>query len=48
MLSPSRAQLTIDESTAVVEGMLVARRASKAKTDVFLVDVDALYTRPSS
>ncbi len=32
----------LDESTAVVEGMLVARRASKAKTDVFLVDVDAL------
>ncbi|MFG6280201.1 aminomethyl-transferring glycine dehydrogenase [Microbacterium sp. 5K110] len=32
----------LDESTAVVEGMLVARRASKAKTDVFLVDADAL------
>ena len=32
----------LDESTAVVEGMLVARRASKAKTDVFLVDLDAL------
>ncbi|WP_435302739.1 aminomethyl-transferring glycine dehydrogenase [Microbacterium testaceum] len=32
----------LDESTAVVEGMLVARRASKAKTDVFLVDIDAL------
>ncbi len=32
----------LDESTAVVEGMLVARRASKAKTDLFLVDVDAL------
>ena len=32
----------LDESTAVVEGMLVARRASKAKTDLFLVDADAL------
>ncbi|MDJ1113466.1 aminomethyl-transferring glycine dehydrogenase [Microbacterium sp. LX3-4] len=32
----------LDESTAVVEGMLVARRASKAASDVFLVDVDAL------
>ncbi|MDZ5144399.1 aminomethyl-transferring glycine dehydrogenase [Microbacterium testaceum] len=32
----------LDESTAVVEGMLVARRASKAKTDLFLVDIDAL------
>ncbi|MCC4249503.1 aminomethyl-transferring glycine dehydrogenase [Microbacterium testaceum] len=32
----------LDESTAVVEGMLVARRASKVKTDVFLVDADAL------
>ncbi|KAJ1683715.1 hypothetical protein LUZ63_021074 [Rhynchospora breviuscula] len=32
----------LDESTAVVEGMLVARRASKAKTDTFLVDADAL------
>ncbi len=32
----------LDESTAVVEGMLVARRASKAKTALFLVDVDAL------
>ncbi|MCG7416004.1 aminomethyl-transferring glycine dehydrogenase [Microbacterium sp. ACRRU] len=32
----------LDESTAVVEGMLVARRASRAKTDVFLVDADAL------
>ncbi|WP_435092108.1 aminomethyl-transferring glycine dehydrogenase [Clavibacter michiganensis] len=32
----------LDESTAVVEGMLLARRASKAKTSVFLIDSDAL------
>ena len=32
----------LDESTAVVEGMLLARRASKAKTPVFLIDADAL------
>ncbi|PPF53773.1 glycine dehydrogenase (aminomethyl-transferring) [Clavibacter michiganensis] len=32
----------LDESTAVVEGMLLARRASKAKTSVFLIDADAL------
>lgn len=32
----------LDESTAVVEGMLVARRASKSRSDVFLVDADAL------
>lgn len=32
----------LDEATAVVEGMLVARRASKVRSDVFLVDVDAL------
>lgn len=32
----------LDEGTAVVEGMLLARRASKAGSDVFLVDVDAL------
>ncbi|GAA1677227.1 aminomethyl-transferring glycine dehydrogenase [Microbacterium lacus] len=32
----------LDESTAVVEGMLVARRASKSASDVFLVDADAL------
>ncbi|WP_242497859.1 aminomethyl-transferring glycine dehydrogenase [Microbacterium protaetiae] len=32
----------LDESTAVAEGMLLARRASKAKTDVFVVDADAL------
>jgi glycine dehydrogenase len=32
----------LDESTAVVEGMLLARRASKSKSSVFLVDADAL------
>ncbi|QIS42575.1 aminomethyl-transferring glycine dehydrogenase [Clavibacter capsici] len=32
----------LDEATAVVEGMLLARRASKAKTPVFLIDADAL------
>ena len=32
----------LDESTAVVEGMLVARRASRSKSNVFLVDADAL------
>ncbi|MBN9191723.1 aminomethyl-transferring glycine dehydrogenase [Microbacterium sp.] len=32
----------LDESTAVVEGMLVARRGSKATSDVFVVDADAL------
>ena len=32
----------LDESTAVVEGMLVARRASKSTSNVFLVDSDAL------
>ncbi|WP_394280044.1 aminomethyl-transferring glycine dehydrogenase [Microbacterium sp.] len=31
----------LDEATAVVEGMLVARRASKSASDVFLVDADA-------
>ena len=31
----------LDEGTAVVEGMLLARRASKAKSDVFVVDADA-------
>ncbi|WP_405376193.1 MULTISPECIES: aminomethyl-transferring glycine dehydrogenase [unclassified Microbacterium] len=31
----------LDESTAVVEGMLLARRASKAASNVFLVDSDA-------
>ncbi len=32
----------LDEATAVVEGMLLARRASKSGSDVFLVDADAL------
>ena len=32
----------LDESTAVVEGMLLARRASKAQGNVFLVDADLL------
>ncbi len=32
----------LDESTAVVEGMLVARRASRSRSEVFLVDADAL------
>ena len=32
----------LDESTAVVEGMLVARRASKSASNIFLVDADAL------
>ncbi|WP_371113425.1 aminomethyl-transferring glycine dehydrogenase [Microbacterium sp. cf332] len=32
----------LDEATAVVEGMLVARRASRSRSDVFLVDADAL------
>ncbi|QLD10594.1 aminomethyl-transferring glycine dehydrogenase [Microbacterium oleivorans] len=32
----------LDESTAVVEGMLVARRASKSRSNVFLVDADAM------
>ncbi|WP_438354970.1 aminomethyl-transferring glycine dehydrogenase [Microbacterium sp. CJ88] len=32
----------LDESTAVVEGMLVARRASRSTSDLFLVDADAL------
>ncbi len=31
----------LDEGTAVVEGMLLARRASRARSDVFLVDADA-------
>ncbi|RLK49065.1 aminomethyl-transferring glycine dehydrogenase [Microbacterium telephonicum] len=31
----------LDEATAVVEGMLVARRASKSTSNVFLVDADA-------
>ena len=32
----------LDESTAVVEGMLLARRASRSTSNVFLVDADAL------
>ncbi|RAZ35065.1 aminomethyl-transferring glycine dehydrogenase [Microbacterium sp. SMR1] len=32
----------LDEATTVVEGMLVARRASKSRSNVFLVDADAL------
>ena len=32
----------LDESTAVVEGMLLARRSSKSRSNVFLVDADAL------
>ena len=31
----------LDEGTAVVEGMLLARRASKLSTNVFVVDADA-------
>lgn len=40
-LSTANASM-LDEGTAVVEGMLLARRASKAATDVFVVDADAL------
>ena len=32
----------LDEGTAVVEGMLLARRASKSKSSTFIVDADAL------
>ncbi len=32
----------LDEGTAVVEGMMLARRASKSESKVFLVDADAL------
>lgn len=32
----------LDESTAVAEGMLLARRASRAASNVFVVDADAL------
>src|SRR5690554_4302880 len=32
----------LDEGTAVVEGMLLTRRASKADSNVFIVDADAL------
>ncbi|WP_373457679.1 aminomethyl-transferring glycine dehydrogenase [Microbacterium murale] len=39
-LSTANASM-LDESTAVAEGMLLARRASKAKSEVFVVDADA-------
>ncbi|MGY1550878.1 aminomethyl-transferring glycine dehydrogenase [Microbacterium sp. A588] len=39
-LSTANASM-LDESTAVAEGMLLARRASKAKSSVFVVDADA-------
>lgn len=37
----------LDEGTAVVEGMLLARRASKVKGDAFLVDADLLPQTPA-
>ena len=40
-LSTANASM-LDESTAVAEGMLLARRASKSKSAVFAVDADAL------
>lgn len=40
-LSTANASM-LDEATAVVEGMLLARRASKSTSNVFLVDADAL------
>lgn len=40
-LSTANASM-LDESTAVVEGMLLARRASKSSSNVFAVDTDAL------
>ncbi|HYJ50552.1 MAG TPA: aminomethyl-transferring glycine dehydrogenase [Microbacterium sp.] len=40
-LSTANASM-LDEPTAVVEGMLVARRASRSGSPVFVVDVDAL------
>lgn len=40
-LSTANASM-LDESTAVVEGMLLARRASKSASNVFAVDADAL------
>ena len=40
-LSTANASM-LDESTAVVEGMLLARRASKSSSNVFVVDADAL------
>ena len=39
-LSTANASM-LDESTAVVEGMLLARRASKSRSNVFAVDADA-------
>ncbi|MBB5743664.1 glycine dehydrogenase [Microbacterium ginsengiterrae] len=39
-LSTANASM-LDESTAVAEGMLLARRASKTKSDVFVVDAGA-------
>lgn len=39
-LSTANASM-LDESTAVVEGMLLARRASKSTSNVFVVDADA-------
>ncbi|WP_375142110.1 aminomethyl-transferring glycine dehydrogenase [Microbacterium sp.] len=40
-LSTANASM-LDESTAVAEGMLLARRASKSTSNVFVVDADAL------
>src|SRR5690606_23310288 len=40
-LSTANASM-LDESTAVAEGMLLARRASKVTSNVFVVDADAL------
>ncbi|MBC7591016.1 MAG: aminomethyl-transferring glycine dehydrogenase, partial [Salinibacterium sp.] len=40
-LSTANASM-LDESTAVVEGMLLSRRASKSKSTRFIVDADAL------
>jgi len=39
-LSTANASM-LDESTAVAEGMLLARRASKVRSNVFVVDADA-------
>ncbi len=39
-LSTANASM-LDESTAVAEGMLLARRGSKSKSNVFVVDADA-------
>ncbi|HWS49373.1 MAG TPA: aminomethyl-transferring glycine dehydrogenase [Microbacterium sp.] len=40
-LSTANASM-LDEATAVVEGMLLARRASKSASNVFVVDADAM------